>query len=281
MKRNLDKAYEKTQSCSQYFKLYAKKDKENFPEKNQDKPYAIFPIRCKSNLCPICSKIKTNQLIQDLLHNCKIENLRFFTLTLKPTNSVVNDLKTIEASFNLLQKKLKKKYPHLEYFRVIEIGSNSSMVHIHGLWNIYIEVRELSNLWESLTGSYRIDLKRVNDNYSTILYLCKYLFKSNYNKKSAEFFYKNNKRKYSSSKNFFEKTEKKSLYEPFILESFSLKNLDDSLRILQDHYFINPNLIDYSIKQIFPSYDAVIFPEIYECDTGYLRIPDEQIELPF
>ena len=72
----------------------------------------------------------------------------------------------------------KKEYKGLEYFRVTEIGYNGN-VHIHGIWNKYVPVQMLSEMWQKITkDSYVVHLERIETKQGVIDYLYKYLTKN-------------------------------------------------------------------------------------------------------
>lgn len=207
--------------------------------------YKITPQKCKSYSCPICGKKKVLDLV-DKLKTVDFRKYRFFTLTLKNKKNyddTEKNLKRVGECFNKLNNKLRKKpqYKGLEYFRVTEIGMDG-MVHIHGVWNKYVPVKELSEMWETITkDSYVVNVKRIQSKNDVTNYLFKYLTKdvakSDMNidpaffnldlKNSAALFYESGKRRYNSSRNFFPKTKEKNTdWLPYYFESNDVKTVE-------------------------------------------------------
>lgn len=182
----------------------------------------VIPASCKSWACKFCGKKKVN----DLLKRMKVKDLkgyRFFTLTLKNGYTLKNteyNFDRIGKCFHKLNNKLKrgKRFKDFQFFKIIETGSGG-MVHIHGIWNIYIPVIELSAMWTKITGdSYKVHLARIGSTKELTDYLFKYLTKNTveyYGNSdpglfslnihfAPKLFYENNKRRHTSSRKFFE-----------------------------------------------------------------------------
>jgi hypothetical protein len=208
--------------------------------------YKITPQKCKSYSCPICGKKKVLDLV-DKLKQVDFSKYRFFTLTLKNKKNyddTEKNLLRVSKCFNQLNNNLRKKpeYKKLEYFRVTEIG-NDGMVHIHGVWNKYVPVKLLSEMWEKITkDSYIVNVKRIQSKKDVTNYLFKYLTKdvaksdmqidpAFFNldlKNSAAMFYESGKRRFNSSRNFFPKTkEKNSDWLPYYFEGNDVKTVEN------------------------------------------------------
>ena len=53
------------------------------------------------------------------------------------------------------------------------------MVHIHGIWNVYVPVKLLSKMWLEITGdSYIVEVARIQSQNDAVKYLFKYLTKN-------------------------------------------------------------------------------------------------------
>lgn len=224
----------------------------------------IVPARCKSYSCPICGQKKVFDLI-DRLKGLRLSNYRFFTLTLK-NNFTLDDteknINRINSCFNDLNKKLRKRegFKDLEYFKVVEIGKDG-MVHIHGIWNKYIPVKKLSQLWTTVTGdSYRVDLKRIKSSSDAMKYIFKYLTKNvaRHNQEyqmsffntevgnSAAMFYENGKRRFSSSRNFFNKAVKPTAdYVPYYYESENPESIEIVIQSLIKQFGLKKEHFDF------------------------------------
>jgi len=240
--------------CSHKYLILQSKDFRDFKVSLNSNPdqktpkgvhYKITPRKCKSYSCPICGKKKVHDLVEKL-KLVDFKKYRFFTLTLKNKKNyddTEKNLKRVGECFNKLNNNLRKKkeFKGLEYFRVTEVGMDG-MVHIHGVWNKYIPVKILSEMWEQITkDSYIVNVKRVQSKQDVTNYLFKYLTKDvaksdmqidpaffNMNlKNSAALFYETGKRRYNSSRNFFPKTvDKKSEWLPYYFESHQSNKLD-------------------------------------------------------
>lgn len=188
--------------------------------------FKIVPAKCKSYTCAICGMKKVFDLVERL-KTVDMKGYRFFTLTLRNEYSNENtekNLKRISDCFNKLNNNLRKlpEFKGLEYFKVIEVG-NDGMVHIHGIWNKFVDTKRLGVMWYSITGdSFKVELSRIRSKNDAVKYLYKYLTKACNTKfalndsdlfgldliNTAQLFYENNKRRYSSSRNFFSKVIK-------------------------------------------------------------------------
>ena len=123
----------------------------------------IIPARCKSYSCQICGRKKVYDLIERL-RAVDLKGYRFFTLTLRNEYSKENtekNLQRISEYFNKLNKKLRKLegFKGLEYFRIVEVGKDG-MVHIHGIWNKYIDQKLLDRKSTRLNSSHT-DISRM------------------------------------------------------------------------------------------------------------------------
>jgi hypothetical protein len=226
----------------------------------------VIPARCKSYSCPICGLKKVYDLM-DRLKGLDLRGYRFFTLTLKNKYSLDDTEKNINRindCFNKLNKLMRKKpeFKGLEYFKVVEIGKDG-MVHIHGIWNKYVPLVQLSRWWKSVTkDSYRCDLQRVQSKSDIVKYIFKYLTKnvarknqsyslSFFNLKindSAAIFYEAGKRRYSSSSNFFAKSEKvTSDFLPFFYESEEPESIEKVIDYIIKSFKLNQSHFDFSL----------------------------------
>lgn len=219
----------------------------------------IVPARCKSYSCPVCGKKKVHDLM-DKMKGLNLSKYRFFTLTLKNNYSLADSEKNIQRvndCFNKLNNALRKKekYKGLEYFKVIEIGKDG-MVHIHGIWNKYVPVVELSAMWKTVTkDSWVVNVKRIQSKGDAVRYLFKYLTKNiarskqNYSlsffnlkaNDSAAIFYEQGKRRFTSSRNFFKNSVKvTSEYRPLYFEDCNNKDVESVIDYL---------MLDYGLKE--------------------------------
>lgn len=200
--QDLQNHLKKIPDCSNFYRKFIKSTGPEGLKPGQDYLYKFLPILCKSPFCPNCARVRQKNIIRRLKASTEKNNFRFFTLTTVNSYNTRRDLLHIEKCWRQLLKILYKSYPKLTFFRVIELGTENGMVHIHGLWNIYIDFIELSKLWCKLSGAYRVNLKSVFNDAGAIAYITKYISKTFDNYNENEIFYLMKKRKFSFSKNF-------------------------------------------------------------------------------
>ena len=189
----------------------------------------VVRTRCNSKACPRC-QLKYYRKIRKKLRAATIsDQWRMFTLTgVHTPGEESEDLQKLETSFRELRKKLKRKYPEFRYFAVKELSPNGNW-HYHGLWNIFIDVRELSKIWEEISGAYRVWLSQVRKPQSAINYIFKYCFKSVNNKRELELLYENDKRKFSSSKYLLSSDSSKNSYTCEFTTTYNVESLKEEL----------------------------------------------------
>ena len=234
------------------------------PDLPKGKLIKVTTAKCKSYSCPICGRKKVMNLTERL-KNIDFKKYRFFTLTLKNKynyDDTEKNLKRISTCFNKLNLALRKKpeYKGLEYFRVTEIGQDG-MVHIHGIWNKYIPVFLLSEMWEKITkDSFIVNVKRIQTKTDVINYLYKYLTKNIVSKdmlidpalfnldikNTAAMFYENEKRRYCSSRKFFAGVQKPDTdFLPYYFESQDQNSVENTLQSLVRLYKLKKDNFDF------------------------------------
>lgn len=242
-------------------KYYGSKD--DLPK---GKHIKIIPARCKSYSCPVCGMHKVHELLKRL-KSVNFKGYRFFTLTLKNKYSVEDTEKNflrMSECFNKLNKRLRKdeRFKDLEYFRIMEVGKNG-MVHMHGIWNKYIPIKELSAMWLKITGdSYRAIPERIKSKGDAIRYLYKYLTKNaRFNEidsdkdpqlfkqgviNAAQLFYENGKRRFQASRNFFSKAEKPTCnYLPYYNETSDTHEIEKVISDLVKQFKLKKEHFDF------------------------------------
>ena len=189
----------------------------------------IVRTRCNSKACPRC-QLRYYRKIRKQVRLATISTQwRMFTLTIEKTSeNSGDDLHHLEASFRELRKKLKRNNPDFKYFAVRELSPNG-MWHIHGLWNIYIPIKELSNEWEKISGAYRVWLSQVRRPLSAVNYIFKYCFKSIDNDVERRTLYENDKRKFSSSKGLLSQHKDKNPYVAEFGVEYSTEELKEAI----------------------------------------------------
>jgi len=174
-----------------------------------------------------------------------------------------SELTKLETDFSKLKAILRKKYKNFSYFAVKEL-SPSGMWHIHGLWNIYIDLKELSSLWESISGAYRCNLQKVRNPVGVINYIYSYLLKNELNATEKELLYTLGKRKFTYSNGFFIKEVKKRQF--FLWDYQSKNNTEVKEELIQIVEKSNLKIDDFVSKEwrYFKELIENIFSSVYE-----------------
>ena len=233
----------KVNDCSRYFYKFVKNPDPDSPDHQEEQHFKFFPILCKSNFCPNCSRIKARKVLRSLKKISRNIPFRFFTLTTINTGDVEHDILYIEKCWRKLIKKLQLTNPDIKFFKVLELGKRRNMVHLHGLWNIYIDWIDLSKLWQEISGAYRVNLKTVFDKDGAVGYLGKYLVKTFEHPEEAELFYKLRKRKFSYSKMLLPKDDSKNDYIIYDLTIYPASKVYNEIKIMIDYLDIPPSCI--------------------------------------
>ena len=216
--RDFDRYSKRRDVCSTTFSLLEKKTSSSSPNEPTEPKFKVTANCCKTKLCPKCQKIFVNNLRSNFKKSFLEEKLRMFTISIKPSGDITADMHSIERSFSLLLKRLRHRFSYLRYFKVIEVGKQNGMIHIHGIWNIYVEWSELQTLWIELSGSRNVYLEKVKSFEGSIDYILKYMKKSFSDHTTVKYFYEAFKRQYSySNKDVLDKRKKSiwSLYDNY------------------------------------------------------------------
>jgi hypothetical protein len=116
-------------------------------------------------------------------------------------------------------KRLRKKYPKIQYFWVIEL-TKRSYPHIHIIFDQYAHWKIIKAIWYAITGSYIIDIRSIPPK-SAAAYICGYVTKQRKSSsKQWAFIFKNIDRLWSCSRSFF--TSKWVTEQEFYLLAMSL-----------------------------------------------------------
>ena len=249
--------------------LFLKSDVDKRTSENLSR-IRIVPVRCNSKACPTCSRTYFRKIRHRFKVQAVNQNWRFFTLTTihqgKPNEK---ELQHLEESFRELRKQLRRQNKNYLYFAVKEL-SPSGMWHIHGLWNIFIDVKELSKLWQKYSGAYRVDVRKVKNPKGAVNYLFKYIFKSSYNDDEKRLLFENDKRKFSYSRALFSKVNNENPYTTDMGIDYSVPELKEELVKMVRH-------TDYGIDDFdgseYPYFEDLIFNAFDVIYTGTLFDP--------
>ena len=226
--------------------------------------FRVIRARCNSKACPHCSRIYYRKLRKRFRNVSNFKHWRMFTLTtIKTDNTRTADLQKMESNFRELRKQLQRKNKHFKYLAVREL-SPSGMWHIHGLWNQYIDIKELSNIWEKISGAYRVHLSAVRSPNKALNYIFKYCFKSIFNDEERRELYEADKRKFSTSKGLLSAADNKSPYTADFGIQYSVDSLKEELYNIIAHSNFS---IDDFISLDYPYFDDLtfnLFSKFYE-----------------
>jgi len=187
---------------------------------------------CGSYFCPVCANKKKGKLFKKFQHLKFSQHCRFLTLTLS-TKDYSNEqaLEKISYFFNLFVKLLRYRGYKFQYFKMLEFTKNNQ-VHIHALVSAYLDIRVVSLVWKSITGSYICDIRRPSNLKHTINYVLKYISKSlNYD--TNKLFFLLHKRRYSYSQNFFLPTFPEQKFK----QSWKYWNDESEFKFCVNHFF--------------------------------------------
>ena len=134
-------------------------------------------VRCGQFNCPYCRELKKRKLARLIRKSCPKSDFSMLTLTLR-RNSY--DLKKnwfdLSRFWDILIKRLKRQYPGLKYFRVVELQKNG-MPHIHALINFYSPKWYIQSVWKDITGdSFICRFEKIRTSCAS--YILKYFSKS-------------------------------------------------------------------------------------------------------
>lgn len=188
----------------------------------------------------------------DLLNRTKIytkgKSIRFLTLTYSTKlYSVEEVIERQKKDFNKFINHLRKNYDkNFTYLKIIEF-TKKNYIHFHILLDIFIPIQLIQSIWKKLTGSYIAFITKVNSHRHAINYVMKYLSKTFHHEANKLYFiYK--LRRFSFSKNAFEKHEKPKSNFIMLDEFFSYLDLNNSndtnlkiqiRNILKSHFFFD------------------------------------------
>lgn len=217
------------QYCGLQWRILFLKPDYNEQNSTNFKKFRVIRERCNSKACPHCSKLRYNRIRNALRKDSITTQWRFFTLTSIHTDETPEtQLIRLENNFRELRKHLKRKFPEFKYIAVKEL-SPSGMWHYHGLWNIYIDIKELSSIWEKYSGAYRCYLEKVRSPHGAINYIFKYCFKSIFNDTERRIIYECDKRKFTTSVGLLNRCKVENPYTCELGITYNVEELKEKL----------------------------------------------------
>lgn len=145
----------------------------------EDPHCVAVPIRCKSWGCETCQPIRKRQLVAQALAGGPVT---FLTLTSRydKTKDPNTEACKMSHAFAKLVKRIRRRNQgqEFEYCAIFESTKNG-WPHLHILTRtLWIPKGWLSETWHSLTGSYIVDIRRIQDPQNAARYVAKYVGKA-------------------------------------------------------------------------------------------------------
>lgn len=211
--KELENHLEKTKLCKRKFLFVQDLSIKNSRGLFSQKKYKFFCVSCKSYFCPHCVAHKKQEIKHRIKPALAGDTWRFITLTTSKKNFTTDEaLKHISIDFNNFMTSIRKKFPGIKYFKVLEI-SKSESIHLHLLINLYIPKAIIKRLWIMAHASFIVDIRKVSDNTHALNYILKYFTKETENFQVNKYFYSYRKRHFSLSQNFCQKSKSEKKYK--------------------------------------------------------------------
>lgn len=138
----------------------------------------ILAVRCKRWSCEYCREVNRQRVIR-IAAAAKPRAL--LTLTVRHTDYECPDeaAEALKRGLRLLRLRL-KRHPMLQNFRFLAVFEKhkSGWPHLHLLIKgQYLPWQQLRSMWEGITGSYMVDIRRIKTNGQAAMYVAKYIGK--------------------------------------------------------------------------------------------------------
>lgn len=167
----------KLESCCRQVTLHADLDDTNI---------RIAQQRCKSRLCPSCTKLRSARLIAKTLPIVmQADNVRFVTLTQRHSDAPLQtQIKQLTKSFATLRRsKIWRQYVVGGLYTIEVVwspDSNAWHPHIHALVDgQFFPQRQLRDAWSTANGgSHIVDIRQVRSRRNAVNYVAKYVTKA-------------------------------------------------------------------------------------------------------
>lgn len=170
-------------------------------DQGERRVYRLLALPCKSWVCPDCARAKAAALGRRALHGFSGQTVRLLTLTIPPQATVGDGLTVINAGFNRLMTRIRRAFPRIMYFKVLEFQKDTLSPHFHLLVNRYIPQAWLARNAEECGLGRICDIRACNPGAAR-QYVLKYLRKGISNEEALEALLERRGRRYSFSRGF-------------------------------------------------------------------------------
>ena len=146
---------------------------------------ALCPGRCRDRLCPLCSRLRGQQVrhrVKALV--AKANSVRFVTLTMKKSDEPLGQrIDALLKSFSMLRRRTFWKERCKGGLFVVETTRGRKGEHWHVHLHVlvegdYIAQSALKAEWKAVTdGSEVVDIRACHDRGKAVAYVCKYVSK--------------------------------------------------------------------------------------------------------
>lgn len=146
--------------------------------KSEGESGLAFPIRCKRWSCETCAQLNRARVIA-IARNSKPRALLTLTVSSKDYPDPDDAAQALKRGLRLLRLRL-SRHPRLTNFQFLAVFERhkSGHPHLHLLIKgNYLPWKELRAIWQSLTGSYMVDIRKIASTGHAALYCAKYIGK--------------------------------------------------------------------------------------------------------
>lgn len=260
---------QQSKGCSHRWRLLESTPHQPHSAGNTPNKFLVVPCRCKSKSCLYCRRIYFTSLRRRINKVHLKHEYRFFTLTTVKTDETIQEqLEKLETYFRKLRNKLSRENENFQYIAVKELAPDG-MWHIHGLWNIYIDVKRLSFIWNSISRAYRVNLQKIRNPRGAINYILAYCINKAINHDEEAALYTSGKKKFTASQKFFQKETKSKFYR--LREIYELTTTEIKEKLLEIVETTNCKIDDF-ICQDYPYWKELLF-HLFEF---HYENPDQQ-----
>lgn len=138
----------------------------------------IAPVRCKKWDCPHCHQINRRRVIAIAMAS-KPKAMLTLTVSAKMHPTPTDAATALKEGLRLLRLRL-KRHPRLSNFEFMAVFEKhkSGYPHLHLLIKgDYLPWKWLRRVWEEITGSYHVDIRKISNRGMAAFYVAKYIGK--------------------------------------------------------------------------------------------------------